>query len=1083
MLEALARYLSASLLALSLAPTPAPLTQTGAPARQAVAASESTPRDPSAALEEGRRLLRRYQAASAYEKFKTALKLFTEAGNLLGVAAAQDALGDLHRLHGQQSTAFDYYRDAYQTFLKENDTQNADVVLAKLGEQYLLSGDTEKARAAFAAMSVARPAPSAGDSAAAPLQDEESAGGKRQRAVSGFAALTSLGSCLPLLAAGGNISEPPNEGAAPRVPDGKGRMDLRVTDETGNPIKGLVAQLQSLRPGGLSCQSWATTGALGRALTPPQRMLDTVKLVLNPPDAPAQELVLSSRELAQPVRVVVSKAGATLAKEASFLTLKSVAGAACFNSYRAFNAYAVSELGRASADVSDGRLSAARSRYESLLEQLALPGPENFKQTPRFRAVATTALGDIAFREGRLADAAAMYTQAVEGARKAGRLDLVWAAQRGLGRTAWQQASEGVDDARAARLRHASAEAYQSALTTVETIRAGSLRADEARIAFLATTRDVYDEAAAVFIKLAFLAEGRDPDAEAAQFTSSRASSLSLASTAFAITEQGRSRSLLDMLGETRAAITEGVPADLLQRRNEIVARQQEVAQSLMGVLLPGRQPPEAVFALEAELDRLAVEYDGLENTIRLRVPRYAALNGAKPVGLSEVRSEVLDAETALLLYSLGPEDSFLWLVTPKAVTITRLPRRALVEGQAMQLRAQLIPAQVRQPIFGIDVATEETRELTLDAGEAQASKDAGRAWKNAGQSSNAAAYAGAAYALYRTAVQPVAHQLADLRLLVVPDGALNFIPFEALVTAPPGDDADYSTLPYLIRTHEVAYAPSASVVNAVRRQAAQVRRAEAPGAQHAGGSLLVIADPVFSPSDARAAAVGGPGAVAGEGLRSLTLLGSVEDVSGEKKIPERPSIKRLFSTRAEANDIAQAAAAAHTPAEVWLDLDASETNLISRDMRRYRALHFATHGLLNAERPQFTGLVLSLVGETKGDGFLRVSEVFNYRLGAPLVMLSACDTGLGRARHGEGVIGLTRAFMYAGAPTVGVSLWAVADKSTALLMADFYKAFFANRMTRPGSALRAARLDMISNPRYSAPYYWAPFVLVGDWR
>jgi CHAT domain-containing protein len=167
----------------------------------------------------------------------------------------------------------------------------------------------------------------------------------------------------------------------------------------------------------------------------------------------------------------------------------------------------------------------------------------------------------------------------------------------------------------------------------------------------------------------------------------------------------------------------------------------------------------------------------------------------------------------------------------------------------------------------------------------------------------------------------------------------------------------------------------------------------------------------------------------------------------------------------------------------VWLDLDANEDNLTARDISKYRIIHVATHGLLNAERPQFTGVVLSLVGNKSQDGFLRTEEVFNLRLGAPLVVLSACETGLGKEKRGEGVMGLTRAFMYAGAPTVGVSLWSVADKSTADLMTDFYRRLLASGDVTASGALREAQLSMISGKKYSAPFYWAPFVLVGDWK
>jgi len=194
--------------------------------------------------------------------------------------------------------------------------------------------------------------------------------------------------------------------------------------------------------------------------------------------------------------------------------------------------------------------------------------------------------------------------------------------------------------------------------------------------------------------------------------------------------------------------------------------------------------------------------------------------------------------------------------------------------------------------------------------------------------------------------------------------------------------------------------------------------------------------------------------------------------------------LARLVGTRVEAEEIGKIAKTNGSQADLWIDLNASEDNLRSRDVTNYRVVHVATHGLLDAERPQFTGVVLSLVGNKDNDGFLRTDEIFNLRLGAPLVMLSACETGLGKEKRGEGVIGLTRAFMYAGAPTVGVSLWSVADKSTAELMADFYRRLLGPASSSSASlAMRAAQLGLISGKKYSAPFYWAPFVIVGDWR
>ena len=213
---------------------------------------------------------------------------------------------------------------------------------------------------------------------------------------------------------------------------------------------------------------------------------------------------------------------------------------------------------------------------------------------------------------------------------------------------------------------------------------------------------------------------------------------------------------------------------------------------------------------------------------------------------------------------------------------------------------------------------------------------------------------------------------------------------------------------------------------------------------------------------------------------RQLTLDTAVTDIVG--KSPAGLNIPRLINTRKEALQISGLADSDKTKADVWLDLDASEANVSTRDLHGYRVIHVATHGLLNTAHPGFTGLVLSLVGESQGDGFLRVNEIFNLRLGSPLVMLSACETGLGKEKRGEGIMGLSRAFMYAGAPTIGVSLWAVSDRSTAQLMTGFYSSYLGDRNSSAAAALRHAQLQMIADPQVSAPYYWAPFVIVGDW-
>jgi len=244
---------------------------------------------------------------------------------------------------------------------------------------------------------------------------------------------------------------------------------------------------------------------------------------------------------------------------------------------------------------------------------------------------------------------------------------------------------------------------------------------------------------------------------------------------------------------------------------------------------------------------------------------------------------------------------------------------------------------------------------------------------------------------------------------------------------------------------------------------------------------MLLVADPVFSADDPRAKGSGAASSSAETRGLGVVLANSVTDV--QSGVPEYGfRLARLTGTRTEADEISKIAKTSGAQTDLWTDLNASEDNVRSHDLTGYRFVHVATHGLLDAQRPQFSGVVLSLVGNKTNDGFLRTDEIFNLRLGTPLVMLSACETGLGKEKRGEGVIGLTRAFMYAGAPTVGVSLWSVADKSTADLMTDFYKRLLSGSSS-PAASMRSAQVAMIDGKKYSAPFYWAPFVLVGEWK
>jgi CHAT domain-containing protein len=329
----------------------------------------------------------------------------------------------------------------------------------------------------------------------------------------------------------------------------------------------------------------------------------------------------------------------------------------------------------------------------------------------------------------------------------------------------------------------------------------------------------------------------------------------------------------------------------------------------------------------------------------------------------------------------------------------------------------------------------------------------------------------------------PVSEQLSSKRLLVIADGALQYIPFGALPgptmkarsaygQGQPGSTADTPTQTPLIESHEIVSLPSASTLAVLQR--------EVSGRNPASRTVAVFADPVFDKDDPRVQNSDG-GHTGGNTEETITevlhrALRDANVCAGNQSIP------RLLASREEADAILSAT----SPRQIFraTDFDASRLTVTSADLSQYRVIHFATHGILDTERPELSGIVLSLVdrnGQAQ-NGFLRLHDIYNLNLPVDLVVLSACNTGLGREVKGEGLIGLTRGFMYAGAAGIVASLWKVDDEATAQLMKQFYKAMFNDRLP-PSAALRQAQLAMWKQKRWHAPYYWAAFVFQGKYR
>ncbi|NJM63071.1 MAG: CHAT domain-containing protein, partial [Oscillatoriales cyanobacterium RU_3_3] len=493
--------------------------------------------------------------------------------------------------------------------------------------------------------------------------------------------------------------------------------------------------------------------------------------------------------------------------------------------------------------------------------------------------------------------------------------------------------------------------------------------------------------------------------------------------------ERSRARSLLELLQESNANIREGISPDLLQQEESL---QQELdaieKRRIEAVTSPN---PSQTKIDEIDKQRLALlqQYQQIQTQIRSTSPRYAALTQPKPLTLPELQKQILDNNTILLQYSLGKERSYLWVVTSTGITSYELPKQADIETAARDFLDAITNPVVRDFPKRVAEASSNLSQLIL---------------------------------------QPAAAQLGNKRLLIVPDGILHYTPFAAL-TIP--QLAEQNTNNFLILQHEIITLPSASTLGILRQNYADRK----PPNQ----TLAILADPVFSPDDDRLKGKLTPETT--EKLQSNNLGLNLSLRTSDLAWPP----KRLPFTRQETQKILETLD--KLPAissSNKLDFDASRTNATDGSLVNYQIVHFATHGIANSSNPELSGILMSMVDD-KGNlvnGFLRLGDIFNLKLAAKLVVLSACQTGLGQNIQGEGMVGLTRGFMYAGAQRVAVSLWNVDDEGTSVLMQKFYQKMVQEKLA-PAAALRAAQMEMMSQEKWNSPYYWAAFMLQGEWK
>jgi len=626
-------------------------------------------------------------------------------------------------------------------------------------------------------------------------------------------------------------------------------------------------------------------------------------------------------------------------------------------------------------------------------------------------------LGDIAWKHGDLTGAEAFYRRALEMREKLSPDSVAYAES--LAQLGSLMRGKGQNTK--------AGELFQKAIDVFESQTAHLGGSTETRSSFRAEHRKYYQQ----YVDL-LMSQGK-PGA------------------AFEVLERSRAQTFLEMLNEARIDPRAAADSKLLQQERALQVSLRVKIQRRIESVQNGETDDSATES--REIDSLLVQYNDLEGRIRTASPAYASLTRPQALSVKAVQ-QLLDGDTLLLEYALGQEKSYVFAVTADTLQAFDLPKEEQIDAAARRVHSVL------------------SRQGEQSRGDLQT---ASRTQLNAAEGD----YQTAARKLSEMVFGPVEGLLGGKRLVIVSDGALQYVPFAAL----PYPDRRSRSLPEfsntlpapLILQHEIVSLPSASVLAVLRQQQAQ-------RGSTTNLSVAVLADPVFDSTDVRV--THDP---------HLQRAASRATISADERIvrsaaevglrsPGEAMLPRLAFSRREAHAIMALA----EPGEGFeaLDFQASRETALSPELAKYRVVHFATHGLLDNRHPELSGLVLSMVDRhgKPQNGFLDLQDIYNLRLSADLVVLSACETALGKEIGGEGLEGLTRGFMYAGAPRVIASLWKVDDVATAELMARFYREMLKKKET-PAAALRDAQLSMQKQGRWKNPYFWAAFTLQGDWK
>jgi len=503
------------------------------------------------------------------------------------------------------------------------------------------------------------------------------------------------------------------------------------------------------------------------------------------------------------------------------------------------------------------------------------------------------------------------------------------------------------------------------------------------------------------------------------------------AATALIVAEKARGWALLENLEGSKENSDSGNNAETKQEIDALRAEISSRSDKLTALLINDAKDP-MIRDLDAEIAGLENKLARIEATEKAQKTSNSELQGLESFDLADFRTNTLDDDSLLLEFSLGRAESYLWVVGKSSVDVFVLPPREVIERRIDRLRELLVSRSI--------TPGESTDDYQKRITEAEST------------------YASEARELSGELLGQAASMLSGKRLIVVADGRLQYFPLAALpMPNSPSDDP-------ILLTNEVVYEPSAAALKMILAETREEFKSQK--------DILVFSDPVFSKTDERLSGIGPARSVI-----ISALLGGFRSITSLDEMP------RLPASEQEAESIADVVGSRNTV--IRSGFAANRESVINGGIDQYKVLHFATHGMINQERPELSGILLSLydeAGAPQSGGLIRLQDVYGLKLHTDLVVLSACDTALGKDLKGEGLMSLNNAFLGVGAKSVVASLWKVDDNATRQLMTDFYNGLAVRKQSAP-VALRNAQLKMYKDPRFRSPFFWASFAAQGDYK